>query len=73
MIAVLTLELHDSIILMERADRVVAGASGARGKSGLQRAGSWVTPRRGNPTESATERETALTLFEGKGKGEKVG
>src|SRR5581483_9133405 len=25
------------------------------GKSGLQRAGCWVTPRRGDPTESATE------------------
>lgn len=27
-----------------------------RGKSGLHRAGRWVTPRRGNPTESATEK-----------------
>ena len=26
-----------------------------RGKSGLHRAGCWVTPRRGDPTESATE------------------
>ena len=26
-----------------------------RGKSGLQRAGCWLTTRRGNPTESATE------------------
>ena len=28
---------------------------GRRGKSELRRAGRWVTPRRGNPTESATE------------------
>ena len=27
----------------------------AGGKSELRRAGCWVTPRRGNPTESATE------------------
>ncbi len=28
---------------------------GRRGKSELYRAGCWVTPRRGDPTESATE------------------
>jgi hypothetical protein len=39
----------------------------AGGKSELRRAGCWVTPRRGDPTESATE-----TYRPVKGKGEMV-
>ena len=37
--------------------RAIAGHDNvAGGKSGLHRAGCWVTPRGGNPTDSATER-----------------
>ncbi len=32
-----------------------SGQLSGRGKSGLHRAGCWLTARRGNPTESATE------------------
>ena len=39
-----------------REDRTVAGRGNtAGGKSGLRRAGCWLTARGGNPTESATE------------------
>ena len=38
-----------------RAIRVIAAAVSCRGKSGLHRAGWWVTPTRGDPRESATE------------------
>jgi len=40
-----------------------------RGKSGLRRAGRWVTPRKGNLTESATENIPPASA----GKGEKAG
>jgi len=46
------------------------------GKSGLQRAGRWVTPSRGNSKESATENYRRAALISGEalsGKGEKVG
>jgi len=46
------------------------------GKSGLQRAGRWVTPSRGDPKESATENYRRAALISGEalsGKGEKVG
>ena len=36
--------------------------SGGRGKSGLHRAGCLVTPRRGNPTESGTEKTPPMIL-----------
>src|SRR5262245_6971202 len=39
-----------------REDRTVAGRGNtAGGKSGLRRAGCWLTARGGDPTESATE------------------
>jgi len=46
------------------------------GKSGLQRAGRWVTPSRGDPKESATENNRPAAAISGEqlsGKGEKVG
>jgi hypothetical protein len=46
------------------------------GKSGLHRAGRWVTPSRGDPKESATENYRRSKLISGEastGKGEKVG
>ena len=46
------------------------------GKSGLQRAGRWATPSRGDPKESATEKNRLAALISGeapRGKGEKVG
>ena len=44
-------------VYVGQVDRVVAvvAESYHRGKSELHRAGCWVTPRRGDPTESATE------------------
>src|SRR5690348_11415766 len=55
---------------LERASRPDGrGRPGAaRGKSGLHRAGRWVTPSRGDPKESATERHSRLG-----GDGEMVG
>jgi hypothetical protein len=41
----------------------------AGGKSGLHRAGCWVTPRGGDPTESATETRPPWYVH---GKGERV-
>ena len=38
-----------------RRVRQTAAVACNRGKSGLRRTGSWVTPRRGDPTESAAE------------------
>jgi len=46
------------------------------GKSGLHRAGRWVTPSRGDPKESATENNRQAATISGEalsGKGEKVG
>ena len=43
-----------------------------RGKSGLHRAGCWVTPRRRKPTESATENRPPTLVLEPAGKGETV-
>src|SRR5579884_217319 len=40
------------------AGRPRADVRAARGKSGLHRAGRWVTPSRGDPKESATERHS---------------
>ena len=60
-----------------RGGRVTAGeVNSVGGKSGLQRAGRWVTPSRGDPKESATEnnRQAASISREApSGKGEKVG
>src|SRR2546428_79510 len=53
-----------------REGRTVAGrGNAAGGKSGLHRAGCWVTPRGGNPTDQCHRKETAAR--EG-GKGETV-
>ena len=40
---------------LRRVRQTAAVALSDRGKSGLRRTGSWVTPRRGDPTESAAE------------------
>ena len=62
------------VAILIRAGQATAGvpATGARGKSGHRRAGCWVTPRRGNPTESATERTPPKRPARVDGKGEKV-
>ncbi len=55
-----TVEVNATFYRMP-TDKVVAGWAAAvpvrrgRGKSGLHRAGCWLTARRGDPTESATE------------------
>jgi len=58
------------------AGQMVAVREGSRpdpktkgGKSGLHRAGCWVTPRGGDPTESATETRPPWFVH---GKGERV-
>src|SRR5436305_14665803 len=60
-----------------RGGRVTAGeVNSVGGKSGLRRAGRWVTPSRGDPKESATENYRQARLISGEmssGKGEKVG
>src|SRR5438105_6546221 len=60
-----------------RGGRVTAGeVNSVGGKSGLQRAGRWVTPSRGDPKESATENYRPAAAISGEtlsGKGEKVG
>ncbi len=56
----------------ELAGQAAARPSWSRGKSGHRRAGCWVTPRRGNPTESATERTPPKRPPAVAGKGEKV-
>src|SRR5260370_22468595 len=68
-----------------RLGRILSGRGGGDtagevnsvgGKSGLQRAGRWVTPSRGDPKESATEnyrRAVRVSGDELSGKGEKVG
>ena len=56
----------------ELAGQAAARPSWSRGKSGHRRAGCWVTPRRGNPTESATERTPPKRPSAVAGKGEKV-
>jgi hypothetical protein len=52
---------------------VIAAApkGGRRGKSGLHRAGCWLTASRGDSKDSATENQTA-GAGNGAGKGEKV-
>src|SRR5712664_975190 len=73
-------------ISLGRGGRATAGeVNSVGGKSGLQRAGRWVTPSRGDPKESATENyRRAARFFKGapcarpagdelSGKGEKVG
>src|SRR5713226_3693679 len=64
-------------ILSGRGGRATAGeVNSVGGKSGLQRAGRWVTPSRGDPKESATEnyrRAVRVSGDELSGKGEKVG
>ena len=67
------------------ADRYDAGANGPagrprgpgeirrpRGRSGLRRAGWWVTPTRGDPRDSATEKRPPLSPRGESGKGETV-
>ena len=56
----------------ELAGQAAARSLRSRGKSGHRRAGCWVTPRRGNPTESATERTPPKRPSAVAGKGEKV-
>jgi len=64
-------------ILSGRGGRATAGeVNSVGGKSGLHRAGRWVTPSRGDPKESATEnyrRAVRVSGDELSGKGEKVG
>ncbi len=52
-----------------RAGRATAwtGATASRGRSGLRRAGWWVTPTRGNPRDSATENRPPLTFSQAQG------
>lgn len=42
--------------------QAIAGGN-SRGKSGLRRTGCWVIPRKGNLTESATERKPPMVSF----------
>src|SRR5713101_2352076 len=49
---------HRDCTMMMEAGRTAAPVRRG-GKSGLRRAGRQVTPGRGNPTESATEKKTA--------------
>src|SRR5262252_3433939 len=49
-----------------RGGRVTAGeVNSVGGKSGLRRAGRWVTPSRGDPKESATESYRHAALISG--------
>jgi hypothetical protein len=46
-------------IVSKPDDRVLS----TRGKSGLHRVGRWITPSRGNPKDSATERDRPTFNF----------
>jgi hypothetical protein len=58
-------------VIVAEVGRMTAGLDlrevGTGGKSGLRRAGCWVTPREGDLTESATENTPPTSYYQPKG------
>ena len=63
---------HIVYYIVDRSSKPGGRSPCAGGKSELRRAGCWVTPRRGDPTESATETYRQRPISIGAGKVEMV-